>query len=335
VAGAFAGAALLGIRDYPHYVLSAQSDPMIVALCLGAIDAHLSRRPTLAYVCGCLAALGRPEVWPFLAVYALWGWRTGWLSTRVVSGGLVVLLLAWFGVPALTSRSPFVAGSNALGSGRRLRSNRVFGTIDRFLDMHETALELAALLSLALAVLRRDRTTLVLATGAAAWVLVEVAFALHGWPGLTRYMFEAGAVMIVLAGVAVGRLLADPPRFSSLAGVGGLLIAAVVIAGLLPAAVSRARGERRDLRAQRERTALINRLPATIARAGGRGRVLACGEPLTLLEYQTALAWYLHINVVKIGWKVAPAIASRRPIVIIWPHSHGWTVQALHGSCRL
>ncbi|HLJ02864.1 MAG TPA: hypothetical protein VKT31_05455 [Solirubrobacteraceae bacterium] len=335
VAGAFAGAALLGVRDYPHYILSAQSDPMIVALCLGAIDAHLSGRRRLAFACGCLAALGRPEVWPFLALYVVWGWRGGWLSPRLVGGGVAAVALLWFGIPALTSRSPFVAANNAMGSGRRLRSDRVLGTIDRFLDMHETALELAALLSLALAVLRRDRATLVLAAGAVAWVLVEVAFALHGWPGLTRYMFEAGAVMIVLAGVAVGRLLADPPRVASLAGAAGLVVAAAVIVGLLPAAVSRSRGELRDLRAQRVRTALINSLPGTISRAGGASRLLACGEPLTLLEYQTTLAWYMHINVVKIGWKVAPAVASGRPIVIIWPHRHGWTVQALHGSCPL
>ena len=45
-----------------------------------------------------------------------------------------------------------------------------------------------------------------------AWVVVEIAFALHGWPGLPRYMFEAAGVMVVLAGVCVGRLLADPPR---------------------------------------------------------------------------------------------------------------------------
>ena len=337
VAGAFAGAALLGIRDYPHYMLSAQSDPMIVAICLGAIDAHLSGRRRLAFVLGCLAALGRPEVWPFLALYAVWGWRAGWLPTRLVGAGVLALVLLWFGIPALTSRSPFVAGSNALGSGRRLRHDRVLGTIDRFLDMHETALELAALLSLALAALRRDRTTLALAGGAAAWVIVEIAFALHGWPGLTRYMFEAGAVMIVLAGVGIGRLLADPPRLSSVAGVAGALVAVVVIVALAPAAVSRARGERRDLRIQRERTALINRLSGTVERAGGAARIRACGESLTLLEYQTIVAWTLHVNVVKIGWKLQPAVASGRPIVIIWPHRRGWTIQALHqqrASCR-
>jgi hypothetical protein len=213
----------------------------------------------------------------------------------------------------------------------------VLGTIDRFLDMHETALELAALLSVALAVLRRDRATLVLAGGAAAWVIVEVAFALHGWPGLTRYMFEAGAVMIVLAGVAIGRALADPARLPSLSGVAGVAVGLIVIVALVPAALSRARGERRDLRVQRDRTALINSLSGTISRAGGATRIRACGEPLTLLEYQTLVAWTLRINVVKIGWKVTPAIASGRPIVIIWPHRHGWTIQALHqrsAACR-
>ena len=44
-AGVFAAATLLGIRDWWHYMLSAQSDTMVVALCLGAIDCHLSGRP--------------------------------------------------------------------------------------------------------------------------------------------------------------------------------------------------------------------------------------------------------------------------------------------------
>ena len=74
VAGAFAGLALLGISDYAHYVLSAQSDPLIASLCLGAIDCHLSRRPRWAFALLVLASLGRPEVWPFIAAYAIWAW---------------------------------------------------------------------------------------------------------------------------------------------------------------------------------------------------------------------------------------------------------------------
>src|SRR5207342_2455799 len=74
-AAVFAGAALLGIQDYFHYVLSVQSDPMIVALCLGAIDCHLSGHPRWAFALGVLASLGRPEVWPFLGLYTIWAWR--------------------------------------------------------------------------------------------------------------------------------------------------------------------------------------------------------------------------------------------------------------------
>ena len=41
LAGAVAAVALLGIRDYSHFILSAQSDTMIVTLCLAAIDCGL------------------------------------------------------------------------------------------------------------------------------------------------------------------------------------------------------------------------------------------------------------------------------------------------------
>jgi hypothetical protein len=258
-------------------------------------------------------------------------------SRALVAAGALATLALWFGIPALTSRTPFVAASNALGSGRRLRSDRVFGTIGRFLDMHEVALELAALLSVVLAVARRDRATLALAAGVCAWVVIEIAFALHGWPGLTRYMFEAGGVMVVVAGVGVGRLLADPPQVLSPLGLAGIAAAAAVVVGLMPGAVSRVRVERTDLRAQRARTAEINRLATAIGRAGGRARVLGCGEPVVLLEYQTVLAFNLRINVAKIGWKLPPALASGRPLVVFTPRPNGWIVQAVHqrtAACR-
>jgi hypothetical protein len=352
-AAIFAGIALLGIRDGWHYMLSSQSDTMIVALCLGAIDCHLSGRPRWAWVLGALAALGRPEVWPFLALYSIWAWRAIPSMRWLIGIGIVLIAALWFGIPALTSRSPFVAGSNAFGSGRRLRSGRVFGTIDRFLDLHETPLEIAALLSLAVAAIKRDLVTLVLAGGAVVWVVVEIAFSLHGWPGLGRYMFPAAGVMVVVAAVLVGRLLADLPglvstrlpaprlsagRGSAAGALAGIALTAVLVGTLIPAAVSRARIERRDLRSQRARTKEINRLSGAISRLGGAARLNACGEPLTRLEYQTILAWTLRINVVKIGFKYTQAIDHGNPIVLFTPASHGgWRVQALHqrrASCR-
>ena len=335
-AAAFAGLALLGIQDYWHYILSFQSDPLIVSLCLGAIDCHLSGRPRAAFVLGALAALGRPEVWLFLAVYTIWAWRALPSTRWLLAGGWLVIAALWFGIPALTSRSPFVAGTNALGSGRALHSDKVLGTIDRFLSMHEAPLEIAALLSVALALWRRDRTTLVLAGGVVAWVALEIAFSLHGWPGLQRYMFAAGGVMVVLAGVLVGRLLSeDSLRLPT--WVGAALVALLVLS-LVPAALSRARTEHKDLRAQRDRTTEIGKLAGTITRLGGGAALRRCGEPLTRLEYQTILAWNLRVNVAVVGYKYTPAIRSGRPIVLYTPVSTGgWRVQALHQrlpSCR-
>jgi hypothetical protein len=358
-AGVFGAVALLGIRDWWHYMLSAQSDTMIAALCLGAIDCHLSGRPRWAYALGVLAALGRPEVWPFLALYALWAWRAIPSMRWLIGGGIVVLLLLWFGIPALTSRSPFVSASNAFGSGRRLRSNRVFGTVDRFLDLHETPLEVAALLSVCWAAVRRDRVVLVLAAGALAWVVVEIAFSLHGWPGLGRYMFPAAAVMVVLAAVFVGRVLVEIPRLAvarfavpqgstaasfaawralPAATLVGVALVAVLVGTLVPSAVSRARIERRDLHAQRLRTKEINRLAGMVGQLGGAARLTGCGEPLTRLEYQTVLAWTLRVNVAEVGFKYGEAIRHGNPVVLFTPLPHGgWRVQAVHQlrpSCR-
>ncbi len=347
-AGVFAGLALLGIQDWWHYMLSSQSDTMIAALCLGAIDCHLSGRPRWAFALGALAALGRPEVWPFLAIYSIWAWRAIPSMRWVVGVGIAAVLLLWFGIPAITSRSPFVAASNAFGSGRRLKSDRVFGTIGRFLDLYSTPLEIAALLSLVVAALKRDLVTLALGAGAVAWVVIEVAFSLHGWPGLGRYMFPAAAVMVVVAAVLVGRILADLPawlaaRLPALratgAGLGAAIVLTAVLVGtLVPSAVSRARTEHRDLKVQRLRTKNINRLSGTVDRLGGPARLNACGEPLTRLEYQTILAWTLKINVVKIGFKYSQAIHHGNPIVLFTPLSTGgWKVQALHqvrSACR-
>ena len=64
-----------GDRRLLQLVLIASSDPLIVTLCLAAIDFHLSKRPRLAFAMLVLASLGRPEAWPFVVLYAVWGWR--------------------------------------------------------------------------------------------------------------------------------------------------------------------------------------------------------------------------------------------------------------------
>ena len=106
--------------------------------------------------------------------------------------GIVLLALLWFGIPALTSRSPFVAGSQrARLRARAPQRQGLRARSSRFLDLHETGAGADRRCWRSCSRwLRRDRVTLALAAGVVCWVIVEIAFALHGWPGLPRYMFE-------------------------------------------------------------------------------------------------------------------------------------------------
>jgi hypothetical protein len=330
VAAVIAGASVLGIRDYMHYILSDQSDPIIVSLCLGAIDCHLSKRPRWAFALGVLACLGRPEVWPFLGLYALWAARAIPEMRRFIAAGVLVIPALWFGIPAFTADSPFVAGNLALHSPRALHHSQVYGVLDRFFDLHVLPLQLGALLALGLAAYRRDRVTLVLGAGAAAWVLVEIAFALHGWPAIPRYVFEPAAVMVVLAAVAVGRLLADPPRLSSPLGLAGVAISLLLVGGLVPAAVSRVRDERKDLFHERARTRQIHRLQGVIPQLGGVAAIRFCGQPTTEVGFQSILAWEMGLNVGKVGYRVKRNIQFGRPIVVFEPPGYGWQVRPVH-----
>ncbi len=339
VAGVFAGIAVLCINNYSHYILSAQSDPVIVALTLAAIDCHLCGRRRWAFWCAVLASLGRPEAWPFLGLYGLWLWREDRaMRWQLILGG-VALLALWFGIPAISSRSFFVAGDNANNSGRAISGNRLWGVLHRFYEMNPVSVQLAALIAVALGVRRRDRTVLALVAIIVVWVLVEIAFAYHGWPALQRYMFEAGGILIALAGVAVGRLLADPPKLSAPTGLLGIGLVALLSASLVPTIVHRGQFEHKDLRQQRRRTHVLNLLATDVGRLGGRDRLKACGEPLTRLQYQTAVAWNLRVNVSTVGFKYGQAIAHGNPLVLFTPKpdGSGWKIQGVHqtaASCR-
>ena len=48
------------------------SEGLLVALCLWALERHLDGRRRDAFLLGFAAGLLRPEVWPFLALYGLW-----------------------------------------------------------------------------------------------------------------------------------------------------------------------------------------------------------------------------------------------------------------------
>ena len=336
-AAIFAGAAVLGLQDYMHYILSSQSDPMLVTFTLAAIDMHLLGKYRWTLLFGVLATLGRPEAGPWLALWGLWAWiKLPSMRWMLVAGALVVAF-GWFGIPTITNHRPLLAGDLAQKSPRALRHNQFFGTLGRFKDLEYIPMWIAAALTIVVALIRRNRLLLVLAAGAVGWVVVEIAFAYHGWPALGRYMFEPGAVGAVLAGVAVGLVLIELPRLRR--GVprwAGVPVVAVLVGVLVPGAIARIRTERHDRRHELARTHQIALLQTTTNVLGGAARIEACGQPVTDVGYVSALAWLYHRDVGSVGGlqqhvEAADLRNPNLPRVLIEPlRQGGWAVRPWH-----
>lgn len=340
VAAVVAGACVLAIQDGPlslpgsmsyfHYVLSAQSDSMIVAVCLAAIDMFLSRRLAWAWWLGVYAGLGRPELWPFLVIYGVWIlWRKPEMRWMVVAAALVTLFF-WFGVPTITNGKPDIAGQLALKSPRECTSNKIVCTMTRYRDLLYLPIELAALVAVGLALLRRNRTVLTLGGMVVLWVLTEIAFVLHGFPGVQRYLFEAAGLTGVLAGIATGWLLLDArhwipavPRWA------GIPFAAAFVILCLPHARALADREHRDIVEQRNRTERILQLGSYINVLGGPSRIAGCGGALLNVEYVSIAAWYLHKNTGQVAYQPLKVLKRANPVIYFVLLPNGWMAQPL------
>lgn len=330
VATVFAGLGILGLDGYWQLILFSNSDPMIVALCLGAIDFHLSERPRAAFVLLVLASLGRPEAWLFTLLYGAWAWRSVPGSRVLVLGGLASIPLLWFGVSALTAKSVFRAGDLALNSVNALHHDKFFGVLGRFVDLWSVPMDIAAGLAVLYAAVRRDRVVLTLAGCAFAWVAIEIAFAYHGWSAVPRVLMEPAAVMIVLVGGAIGRLLAGAPSLAVPLRWAAPLAVLVLVATLVPTGIDRARDAHAAIVKRHRSGVKIERLQAVIDRLGGPKLIKACGQPVTLVGFQSTLAWIIDLNVGEVGFHPGKAIDKGDPIVVFKPHLEGWQVRPYH-----
>jgi hypothetical protein len=368
-AALFAGLGMYGIQDningalnsYMHYLFSVQSDPMIVTLVLAAIDFHLQGRRRWVMAMLLLAGLGRPEVWPMLGLYGLWCWIKRPDMRVYLVGCAVILIFLWFGVPTITNGRPLVAGDLAQGSPRELHQNKIIGTIDRFKTLNLWPVWVFTLAAVAWAGYRfralrgasddtvspaqrteRNNSLLVLGLAAAivVWLIVEVAFALHGWPAVPRYIFEPAVVAIVLGAIAFGWVLREIPSRLRLPSWSGVVVAVVLAAALVPGALSRIRHEHKDVSHERARTVQIGQLTAMVSRLGGRQEVLRCGKPVTNVEFVSILAWLMHRNVGVLGHRPNFELHLSHPVVLFTQLPNGWASYPWHtyvskvASCR-
>jgi hypothetical protein len=266
-----------------------------------------------------------------LGPYTLYLWWTERQLRLMLYAGWAVIAFMWFGVPTITNDRPFVSAQLALGSPRELRGDRILGTYRRFKELYELPLWLATIATVGWAAARRYRPVLILAVASVVWVITEAAFALHGWPALPRYMFEAAAMCGVIAGIGFGWLLTASSRLgANLPRFVGPALAAVLVVALLPAAKHRWDVEHLDLMHERERTAEINRMLSAFDALGGVHHIRDCGEPVVDVEWVSAMAWLMHLDVGFVGHRPAFELHRRYPIVLFTPLANGWQALPWH-----
>ena len=331
VAAVFAGLAVLGIRQYTHYWLSSQSDSMLVTFFLLAIDMHLNDRPRWALFFLWLSSLGRPETWPFYGLYALWMLRYRPATRIYVVIASLLIPFFWFGIPVLSGNPWDVASKLAERSPRMLHSNKIVGETRRYLDLTYWPVDLAAAVGLASALWRRNWVVVGIAGCSLLWLIIEIGFSLHGFPGVPRYMFEAGGALIVVAGIGLGWVITETRKLGRPAGYAGIAAFAAVVVLLVPDAIAQERLEHNDLLHERARTDQIHRMDATIKALGGLHFLRSCGDPSADVEYVSILAWYVHMNVGRVGHQPLLEIHKfTKPVVIFTALPHGWVVHTYH-----
>ncbi|HEY1569524.1 MAG TPA: hypothetical protein VGF68_21010, partial [Solirubrobacteraceae bacterium] len=154
----------------------------------------------------------------------------------------------------------------------------------------------------------------------------EVAFAYHGWSAVSRYMIEPAAVMIAVAGGGIGWLLSDS-RTSTVLRWAGPVVALGLIVWLAPDARSRVRNMRGLIEDSRHSAKMIDRLRTVIAQEGGPDVIKACGQPVSLLGFQSTVAYYTKLNVGNVGFRPGKSIGRGNQIVLFKPHDNGWQVR--------
>jgi hypothetical protein len=280
------------------------SEPLLVALVLGAIWAALDERPGPVLGLGAAAALLRPEVRPFLALWSFFatGNRPCLRLTALVVAVLVPL--AWFVPDIVGAGNPLEGGETARAGG--IEPLDGLAVLGRAL----AAPLAAAWIGLALLLWREhddlDPPLKVLLAGAAAWVLLVAAMAIAGFAGLPRFLAPATAIVAILGAVGIARIASEIGSAGLFAryavqrsgGLSSNHLQRVLVAIALVLAVAgfawRAAQVPGDVEVVERQTRSLNHLFDLVDKTGPIP-LLACNNTvkITQVRPQTALAWKL------------------------------------------
>jgi len=316
IGGVFAAAFLLTTYQYVRDSMLGNSEALLAALFLWAFERHLDGRRDHALYLGFACALLRPEVWPFLGLYGIWLWfRDPELRLRLVLLALAVPVL-WFGPELWGSGQPFRASSRATNpnpGSAAFADHPGLEVVKRFLERTVIPLQAAGVIAVLVAAVafarhRRQATTLWLFAIGAAWILLVAVMTERGYAGNQRYLVVTTAAFCVLAGIGVARAFeAIRDGVTRLTGNArtGLAVAAGVfvigVIGLSPVIKQKADNVRVTLDKLRYEASLWHTLPGAIDKAGGRSRLLACGNVYSGPFQTQMVAFEMGVHGIDVG----------------------------------
>lgn len=298
--GTVAGAAAVGALALPAWTFKnaalGNSEGLMAAAVLGAIDRHLEGHRRQAFALGLAAALLRPEAWPFFGLYGLHLAWTERAAIKLVAAGFLSLPILWFGPEYWGSGNLNRASDRAQNPNSNspaFADHPALQVIKNAGDMVEWPVILGfAVVVLALLARRRTtrghvRTVLGLGAMAIAWLLIVAVMTERGFSGNQRYLVMPVTLGVVVACVGAGWL------FQELRALDKPLVA-VAVAVLFTVPYWSSTGSMLDsLQYQGD---LQRDLVSSVEKAGGKERLKACGPATTGAFLVPAVAWQLGVH---------------------------------------
>jgi hypothetical protein len=291
-AGLIAAVALVLSDEFIFNFARGNSEGMLVALVLWAVERHLDGRFDHAFLLGFGAALLRPEVWPFWGLYGLWlllRERDARTAVLVFGSGAAALVL-WFLPEQLGSGDWLRAASRARDpnpDSAAFADSPFLEVFARSAAILSVPVYVGAAIAVVLSWRRRDHVPLALAAMATILMVAVALMTEAGFAGNLRYVALPAALLCVLAGagwVAVIR------RW-------GAIVAVVIAAAWIPFVAADVDKLRYDWEVvEYEANFYGPNLKALITKAGGERRIKACGRIFTGAFQVPSVAWRLHVH---------------------------------------
>lgn len=321
VVGGAAAAAALAIA--PWWIRNAalgNSEGLIVAFLLAAIDRELAGRRGWAFAFACCAGLLRPEAWPFLGLYGLFLLGRRALPVPVVlgAGAAVValwLLPEWWGSGDLLRAMH--RAKNVNPGAPTYAANPAVETLRHAGAMLTAPLLAGLACGAVMLMVRRSRALAVLVAMGIAWLGLVAYMTQDGFSGNQRYLIAPVALLIVLGGAGAGwaaglvlervRTGTSRPGAVAVTGVGAVAAGAALLFAF--PSFERFAPTLRNLQYQAD---LSDELPALVRDAGGAAALKRCGDPFTGPFLVPIVAWNLRMHTEDVRLDpVKPAVVFR------------------------